>query len=98
METFECYGGTRSMSTDAVSVLVIGPNDLVTTSLGTALAACGFAMGRQACEATLPPAPREGGVAVVVLDATDETEWVSNAVRAGWSVLVVGRPRALAGL
>ena len=70
---------------DAVPVLVIGPNDLVTTSVGTALAARGFAVDRQPGEATLPAAPPVGGVALVNLDVPDGTKRVSSAVRAGWS-------------
>ncbi len=80
------------MSADAARVLVIGPSDLVTTSVGTALAARGFAVDRQLGEATLPAAPPVGGVALVNLDVPDATERVSHAVRAGWSVLVLARP------
>jgi DNA-binding NarL/FixJ family response regulator len=80
------------MSADVVPVLVIGPNDLVTTSLGAALAARGFAVDRHPGDAALPAAPPVGGVALVNLDVPDGTERISHAARAGWYVLVVGRP------
>ncbi len=80
------------MPADAVPVLVIGPNDLVTTSVRTALAARGFVVYWQPGEAVLPAAPPVGGVALVNLDVPDDTERVSHATRAGWSVLVVGSP------
>jgi DNA-binding NarL/FixJ family response regulator len=80
------------MPTDAEAVLVIGPNDLVTTSVGTALAARGFAVDRRPGEATLPAPPPAGGVALVDLDDPDGPERVARAGRAGWSVLVVGHP------
>jgi len=80
------------MPTAAVPVLLIGPNDLVTTCLGTALGARGFAVDRQTGETTPPVAPPAGGVALVNLDVPNGSDRVSYAVRAGWSVLVVGRP------
>jgi DNA-binding NarL/FixJ family response regulator len=80
------------MPADAVPVLVIGPNDLVTTSLRTALAVHGFVVYGQPGEAVLPAAPPVGGVALVNLEVPDGTERVSHATRAGWSVLVVGSP------
>jgi DNA-binding NarL/FixJ family response regulator len=80
------------MRADAVPVLLIGPNDLVTTSLGTALAARGFAVRFPPGDGTMPAAPPAGGVALAVLDLTDAAERVSHAVSAGWPVLVVGRP------
>jgi DNA-binding NarL/FixJ family response regulator len=82
------------MSADAARVLVIGPYDLVTTSVGTALAARGFAVDRHPGEATLPAPPPAGGVLLVNLDVPDSTVRVSHAVRAGWSVLVLGRQSA----
>jgi hypothetical protein len=66
------------MRADGVPVLVLGPNDLVTTSLGTALAARGFAVNRRPGEATLPAGPPVGRVALVNLDVPGVTERVSR--------------------
>jgi DNA-binding NarL/FixJ family response regulator len=80
------------MAAAAVPVLVVGPNDLVTTSVGSALAARGFAVAQPAGHAALPAAPAPGGVVLVNLDVADSRAWVSGAAGAGWFVLVVGRP------
>jgi DNA-binding NarL/FixJ family response regulator len=79
------------MPTDVVPVLVVGPNDLVTTSVGTALNTRGFAVQAWTGGGPLPAPPGRGGVAIVNLDLPDPAERVSYAVVAGWSVLVLSR-------
>lgn len=78
----------------AVPVLVLGPHDLLTTALVTALRANGFAAEQRDLGGDLPPLPRPdrgGGVVVVNLDLRESVGLVAEAVRAGWPALAVGR-------
>jgi DNA-binding NarL/FixJ family response regulator len=71
------------------AVVVVGPDDLMTTSVVSALRANGLAARRSAV-GRLPadPAPA-AGILVVDLDARGSLGVVATATRAGWSVLVV---------
>lgn len=77
-----------------VCVLVVGPSDLVTTSVTAALCARGFATDAPLAGGPLPAAPGDGGAAVVNLDVPDAPALVAAAVRLGWHVVAVFRPAA----
>lgn len=95
------------MASDASNgtVLVAGHEDLVTTSLVSALGAHGIAAERAALRTARPlrpePAHRRAGVLVVDLHRCD-VALVVDAVAAGWKVLVIeregGRARAAAAV
>ncbi len=71
-----------------VPVLVIGPHDLITTSVVAALRAHGFDSTERNAH---PVAPETGGgVAVVNLDIADAAGIVAETARCGWSVVAVG--------
>jgi two-component system nitrate/nitrite response regulator NarL len=77
-----------------VPVLVVGPHDLVTTSVVIALKVNGFAAEKREINGGHPWFPRPdrgGGVVVVNLDLPESIGLVAAAVRAGWPTLVVGR-------
>jgi DNA-binding NarL/FixJ family response regulator len=69
-------------------VLVVGPHDLITTSVSAALRMHGFDVQERSDEAELPPAAGRGrDLAIINLSA--RAGRVPAAVRSGWQVLVV---------
>lgn len=70
-----------------VHVLVVGPHDLVTTSVIAALRAHGFRVWEWGGDAALPTAPRGRGLAVINLPVRGSV--VTAAVRSGWQVVVL---------
>jgi DNA-binding NarL/FixJ family response regulator len=76
----------------AVQVLVVGPPDLVTTSVAPALRAHGFAATDHRADEPLPLAPGAASVAVVNLDGPDGPGLVAAAAQAGWRPVAVFRP------
>jgi two-component system nitrate/nitrite response regulator NarL len=70
-----------------VRVLVVGPHDLVTTSMIAALQTHGFSVQEWSGEAALPTAPRSCGLAIINLPVRAGV--VTAAVRSGWQVVVV---------
>jgi DNA-binding NarL/FixJ family response regulator len=77
-----------------VPVLVVGPPDLVTTSVVSALQANGLAAERREVNGSgsgFPRPSRGGGVVVVNLDFPESVGLVAEAVTSGWPTLVVGR-------
>ncbi|MCU1663924.1 MAG: DNA-binding response regulator [Pseudonocardia sp.] len=78
----------------AVPVLVVGPHDMVTTSVVIALKANGFAAEKRDLNGPRPGFPRPdrgGGIVVVNLDLPESVGLIAQAVRAGWQTLAVGR-------
>jgi DNA-binding NarL/FixJ family response regulator len=78
----------------AVPVLVVGPHDMVTTSVVIALKANGFAAEKRDLNGPRPAFPRPdrgGGIVVVNLDLPESVGLIAQAVRAGWQTLAVGR-------
>jgi two-component system nitrate/nitrite response regulator NarL len=80
------------MST-SVPVLVVGPHDLVTTSVVIALQANGFAAEEREINGScaFPRVDRARGVVVVNLDLPEGVGLVAKAVTSGWPTLVVGQ-------
>ncbi len=76
----------------AVHVLVVGPSDLVTTSVAPALRAHGIVATGHCADDPLPLAPGAGGVAVVNLDGPDGPGIVAAAAQGGWRPIAVFRP------
>jgi DNA-binding NarL/FixJ family response regulator len=76
----------------AVHVLVVGPPDLVTTSVAPALRAHGFAATGHRADDPVPLAPGAGSVAVVNLDVPDGPAVVAAAAQGGWRPIAVFRP------
>lgn len=70
-----------------VRVLVVGPHDLVTTSVSAALQMHGFDAQERSDEAELPPAAR--GLDLAIINLSERSGLVTAAVRSGWQVLVV---------
>ena len=73
-------------------MLVVGPADLVTTSVAPALRAHGFAATRHCATEPLPLAPGAASVAVVNLDGPDGPGVVEAAAKGGWRPIGVFRP------
>lgn len=68
-------------------VLVVGPHDLVTTSMIAALRTRGFHVQERNGEAALHPAPGDRDLAIINLPV--HAGFVRAAVRAGWQVIAV---------
>jgi two-component system nitrate/nitrite response regulator NarL len=77
----------------SVPVLVVGPHDLVTTSVVIALQANGFAAEEREINGScaFPRVDRARGVVVVNLDLPEGVGLVARAVTSGWPTLVVGQ-------
>jgi DNA-binding NarL/FixJ family response regulator len=91
VESLGARGSMTAVET-AVRVLVVGPPDLVTTSVVPALRAHGIAAGAHRAGDPLPTAPGGGSVAVVNLDVPDGPGVVAAAASAGWRPIAVFRP------
>ena len=92
MTRMSVVGDRETAVRTTVHVLVVGPPDLITTSVAAALQAHGFAAAAQRGGDPLPPPHTEGSVIVLNLDVPDSAGQVATAAATGWRPVAVFRP------